>query len=425
MKKTLVVAKLLQLFLLIFMITEATSQSTFVPNYDETKVNHYTLPDLGDITGKKITKVAEWEEAKVKWLQIYASKMYGIFPSKNLSVSSKLIVQKPVLNGHAEMKIWEVSLASKVKVHLIGFIPHGKPVKVALLGLNFCGINTVFDDAEIPISSKYVICNENPFFNNHLATEKAVGTQKETWQIEKVIKAGYATFSVSCADFEEDFPEGFKKGVRTVLANDLNLKPEEWTAISAWAWGLSKMLDVMKALPELSDSKIILHGHSRMGKASLWAAANDNRFDAVIAIQSGEGGAALLRRNFGEGIEPITNRLPHWFLPDFAKYAGNESTLPMDQHILLSLIAPRPLFVTSAIDDKWADPKGEFLSAKEAGFAYQLYGKNGISEENMPDAEIPIGNFVNYDIRNGKHEVNALDWDYFLKFISKVDSGNF
>ena len=133
----------------------------------------------------------------------------------------------------------------------------------------------------------------------------------------------------------------------------------------------------------------------------------------------------MLRRNFGEGIEPITSRFPHWFLPDFAKYAGNESTLPMDQHILLSLIAPRPLFVTSAIDDKWADPKGEFLSAKEAGFAYQLYGKNGISEENMPDAEIPVGNFVNYYIRNGKHEVNALDWDYFLKFISKVDSGNF
>jgi hypothetical protein len=230
---------------------------------------------------------------------------------------------------------------------------------------------------------------------------------------------------VACADFEEDFPDGYKKGVRTVLADDLNLKAEDWTAMSAWAWGLSKMLDVMKTLPELKDAKMILHGHSRMGKASLWAAANDNRFDAVIAIQSGEGGAALLRRNFGEGIEPITNRFPHWFLPNFAQYAGKESTLPMDQHILLSLIAPRPLFVSSALDDKWADPKGEFLSAKEAGIAYQLYGKKGISEENMPETEILVGNHVNYYIRKGKHEVNVLDWDYFLKFIPKVISGSF
>jgi hypothetical protein len=323
------------------------------------------------------------------------------------------------------MNVWEVSLAGKVKIHLIGFIPLGTPVKAALLGLNFCGINTVFMDAEIPVSSKYVICNENPFFNNHIATEKAVGTQKDTWQIEKVINAGYASFSVACADFEEDFPDGYKKGVRTTLANDLNIDPKDWSAISAWAWGLSKMLDVIKTLPELKNTKMILHGHSRMGKASLWAAANDTRFDAVIAIQSGEGGAALLRRNFGEGIEPITTRFPHWFLPGFAKYAGNESTLPFDQHILLSLIAPRPLFVSSALDDKWADPKGEFLSAKEAGFVYQLYEKKGISEVNMPDTEVLVGKNVNYYIRKGKHEVNALDWDYFLKFIPKVISGDF
>jgi hypothetical protein len=424
LKKTLAVAKI-SFILLLFMITEATAQSTFVPNYDETKVQPFSLPDLGDIIGKKITNVTQWEEAKGKWLQVYASKMYGTFPSNKVSVTSKLVVQKTVLNGIAEMNVWEISLANKVKVHLLGFIPLGKPVKVALLGLNFCGINTVFEDAEIPVSPKYVICNEAPFFNNHFATDKATGIQKETWQIEKVIQSGYATFSVACADFEEDFPDGYKKGVRTVLADDLNLKAEDWTAMSAWAWGLSKMLDVMKTLPELKDAKMILHGHSRMGKASLWAAANDNRFDAVIAIQSGEGGAALLRRNFGEGIEPITNRFPHWFLPNFAQYAGKESTLPMDQHILLSLIAPRPLFVSSALDDKWADPKGEFLSAKEAGIAYQLYGKKGISEENMPETEILVGNHVNYYIRKGKHEVNVLDWDYFLKFIPKVISGSF
>ena len=167
LEKTFAVARI-SLIILLFMITDATAQSTFVPNYDENKVVNYSLPDVGDIIGERINNVSQWEKAKGKWLQIYASEMYGTFPSKKISVTSKLLVQKPILNGKAEMKVWEVSLAGKVKIHLIGFIPLGTPVKAALLGLNFCGINTVFMDAEIPVSSKYVICNENPFFNNHI-----------------------------------------------------------------------------------------------------------------------------------------------------------------------------------------------------------------------------------------------------------------
>jgi hypothetical protein len=417
--------KKIYLLPLLFMISNGMAQNVFIPNYEEHKVVTYTLPDLGDVLGNQITSVVQWEEAKVKWLGIYATKMYGIFPSRKISVTSNLILQKPIFDGKAEMKVWEINLAGKVKVQLIGFLPLGVPIRAALLGLNFCGNHTVYPDAGIPVSSKYVICNENPFFENHRATDKGVGIQKEAWQIEKHLMAGFASFSVSCADFEEDFPEGYKNGIRTLLADDLSVKQHEWSAISAWAWGLSQMVDVMKTWPLLQDAKIVLHGHSRMGKASLWAAANDPRFDAVISIQSGEGGAALLRRNFGEGIEPITTRFPHWFLPTFSSFAGKENTLPFDQHILLSLIAPRPLFISSALDDKWADPKGEFLSAKAAGNAYSLYGKKGITEDTMPKTEKPIGNHVNYYIRKGKHEVNALDWDYFLPFISRVVSDNF
>lgn len=411
--------------IIFFMVSQATAQRTFVPNYDENKVLSYSLPDIGAVVNKKITRVSQWEKARNGWLQLYAELMYGTIPTKKIELSAKLLTHKTVLAGKAEMRIWEISLAHKVKVQLIGFIPLGKPVKAAFLGLNFCGINTLFPDSEIPVSPRYVICNESPFFRDHIATEQARGIQKNSWQIEKVITAGFASFSVACADFEEDFPLGYQRGIRSLLSSDLSIKPDEWTALSAWAWGLSRMLDVMKTFPELQQAKIILHGHSRMGKASLWAAAHDPRFDAVITIQSGEGGAALLRRNFGEGIEPITNRFPHWFLPSFAKYAGNESSLPFDQHILLGLIAPRPLLVSSAEEDRWADPKGEFLSAKGAGAVYQLYGKKGIMEEKMPDREIMVGNRVRYFIRKGKHEVNDLDWDYFLKFISDMFSADF
>jgi hypothetical protein len=195
------------------------------------------------------------------------------------------------------------------------------------------------------------------------------------------------------------------------------LKPEEWSCIGAWAWGLSRTADFLETLPQVDAKKIIVHGHSRLGKAALWAGANDQRFAAIISNESGEGGAALSRRNYGENLWRITSSFPHWFLNTYKDYAYKENDLPFDQHILMSLLAPRPLYVASAMGDQWSDPRGEFLGAQNAEAVYQLYGKTGLGTVAFPGLNSPVGQQVRYHIREGKHDMTDYDWGEYLKFV--------
>ena len=179
---------------------------------------------------------------------------------------------------------------------------------------------------------------------------------------------------------------------------------------------MSRIVDFLEKQPAIDSRKVILHGHSRLGKAALWAGANDQRFRAVISNESGEGGAALTRRNYGENLWRITNSFPHWFLNSYKNFAYKESELPFDQHILLSLIAPRPLYVASAQDDQWSDPKGEFLGIRHTDAVYSIYGIKGLGSFDFPGLNSPIGKYVRYHIREGKHDMLAYDWDQYIQF---------
>ena len=265
--------------------------------------------------------------------------------------------------------------------------------------------------------------NDNLNIVNNRATEGTRGAHSSLWNVETVVARGYATATVYYGDLSEDRREGLTKDVGALFNTNATeaRRPDEWGAIGIWAWGLSRALDVLAEDPEIDARRVAVHGHSRLGKAALWAGAQDERFGMVISNNSGCGGAALSMRDYGETVDAINTSFPFWFAKAFRAYNGRESALPVDQHELLALVAPRPLHVASAEDDRWADPRGEFLALKHAEPVYALFGRQGLGVAGWPPVNQPVlGDAQAYHYRTGPHSITPYDWAQYLDFADRM-----
>lgn len=423
--KYLIMRLLLFLSFFVFSINIVFAQYN-KPNIDENKVPEFKIPDpLRTFNGKKIRNSKQWEKkCRPELLDFFTKNVYGKIPGE-LKISSCEVIEDSdnALNGKAKRK--QVMLTFKKNNRSLNFTvliytPKIKEKASVFLAYDFLGNHTITDDVNVIISDAWA--NDNPSFGivNNQLTEQSRGVCADSWPVEKIIDAGFGLAVIFYCEIDPD-KDDLSDGIQPFFYIDDQPQPadNEWGSIAAWAWGLSRTMDYFEQDNDVDATKVIVLGHSRLGKTSLWAGASDQRFAAVIANESGCGGAALFKRRFGETIWQINRSFPYWFANNFKNYNKREESLPVDQHELVALIAPRPVYIASAEEDLWSDPKGEFLSAFYASSVYKLYGKTGITQKEMPAVNSPIQNTVAYHIRTGKHGLTGYDWEQYIKWAEK------
>ena len=393
-------------------------------NYDEAAIPSYNLPELLSLSnGQEVVSFEDWEsKRRDEILTLFRDEVYGNQPKVNLEVVAVDLIEErtSALNNTAtrtqKVLIYERH-GKQLKINILIYLPKDLVDPPVFVGYNFYGNQSIISDPNIILTDAWVRNNNDLGITDERASEASRGKRSHRWPIQKIIDKGFGIALTYYGDVDPD-KNDFTDGVHFLGYEQGQAEPREnqWGAIGAWAWGLSEVLSEVKKDLALRGSKFIAFGHSRLGKTSLWAGALDTRFDIVISNNSGCGGAALFRRKYGETAGIINNSFPYWFNTNFKKYGGNEEALPIDQHMLIALMAPRPVYIASAEEDRWADPKGEYLSGYHATPVYNLYNEKGMESDQQPDILKPIHNAIGYHKRAGKHGVTDYDWEQYMKF---------
>ncbi|MFB6340356.1 pectate lyase [Saccharicrinis sp. FJH62] len=387
-------------------------------NTDESKVVEYSLPDPLLSNGKKVKTVKAWEKKRrPEIVKLFEEYQHGKTPDHPIRIKNEVLEKDvPGMNG--------LSKRTQVRITFPDY-PEAHPIRV-LLNVPANATGPVPTLLHISFTPNPVLFNE-PGIDEDMAWNtrlKIPVPDKESWRLQDTdpkhfIDHGYGIATVFYGDIEPDFDSEGKYGVRSWYKRDSIQHPDDWGAIAAWSWGLSRIMDYLQTDPDVDGSKIALSGVSRLGKTVIWAGASDQRFAMVIPMVSGEGGAAISRRNFGETIADLTNpqRYYYWFAPRYSDYAFQPDQLPVDGHMLIALIAPRPVLLIVGQKDTWSDPKGEWVAAKAAEPVYELYGRKGLEQEEYPEPEKPILNDMGFYMHEEGHGVFPNDYQVMTDFM--------
>ena len=391
-------------------------------NYDEAKVGTYTLPDpLRLANGKRVTDAATWRrERRPEILRLYESTQFGRAPGRPKTVTIDAFDKgTPALGGKAirhQTTLYFTSDRSGPKAEVLAYLPaQAKGPAPLLLQISFSPNANVVDDPGIKPGEMWG--------RDKKRVPAPPPTPAGRVDILPFLERGIGFATVYYGDIDPDFLGGIPNGVRAqyLKPGETKFAPDEWGSIAAWAWGLSRVMDYLETEKSIDAKRVALLGSSRLGKTVLWTGANDERFAVILASVSGEGGAALSRRNYGETVKHITDstRYAYQFAGNYQSYGDRVDQLPFDGHMLISLIAPRPLLLQTGDTDYWSDPKGEYLAAVAASPVYKLLGTEGLAATEYPAAAQPVLSTLGYYMHAGRHGILPQDWAVFLAYLVK------
>ena len=425
-------------------------------NYDEAAVPPYEIPELLRFAdGRSIRDAAEWPARRREILDIFAREMYGQQPPAPETLAVELLEEGPTLSGLAirrQYRVWFrdgkdgpfLDWLLVLPNRLAGTAPEirdgrivcetGGRVPVVLM-LNYRGNHAVLDDPEVPLPEKTINCLYGD--DCHHPQESFRGfarksSSRTTVPVEVLVARGYALLTANYAQVSPDTEVklGFDESLAYTGVFDLwgprdAGREDNTTSLGAWAWALSRGLDLAERIPEIDAARNVVTGSSRLGKAALLAAARDERFAVCVPNQTGGGGVPLAKRFFGENVATEVSMFPHWYCPAYRRYADNEAAMPFDQHWLLACVAPRALLV-EGFNREWFDTRGEYLACRAASPAWEFLGQPGLPEGGFPpnfDTSL-VGPRLGYVRRGGDHGLSAYDWLWLLDFADKVFSAD-
>lgn len=419
------------LFLALMMQGAVMAQTA---NYDVDKIGTYTLEDpLRLNNGKKVSNEKDWELRRQEILDIFQKEMYGKMPEKS-DIFTELLEEGKTLAGFGlrrQIRMWFRADKTGPYVDWMVVTPAFAKGKVpTIMLLNYEGNQSVMTDPEIFISKGWMRNGDN-IKNNHVGEESrgryAGQNTRTVFPLGMLIARGYAVVTACYADISPDpnAPEDQPKFAYTKIFELWGPRDESrtdnTTALGAWAWTLMRGMDMIEKDEKLDAKRVLLTGSSRLGKAALLAGAFDTRFPVVVPNQTGGGGAPLAKRNYGENVSTMTTMFTHWYCKAYKKYANKEKSMPFDQHLLLSCVAPRALMI-QGFDSPWFDTEGEFLALKAASPVWEKFGKKGLPKVDWPQDfdTSAIGKYVAYVRRSEDHGISACDWTWMMNFADGI-----